>query len=148
MLLSSTTLRPLSENVNSGEMVDLRVLKIAAHQRAPVEQRRVHGYVSLRRSKPVPSGCFSNIAGALAGPLSAQDRTAPVPLRHGAEQLRRKGQTTGMKYGVGYCPVVFVGSFDRDRGLVGRTLVGRPPCIWAASPSMTRWPPLRLTRLG
>ena len=30
------------------------------------------------------------------------------------------GQTTGMKYRGGCCPVVFVGSFDRDRGLVGR----------------------------
>jgi hypothetical protein len=29
-------------------------------------------------------------------------------------------ETTGMKYRLGCCPVVFVGSFDRDRGLVGR----------------------------
>jgi hypothetical protein len=57
-------------------------------------------------------------------------------------------QTTGMKYRVG-----LLSGGDRKvvgpgQGLVGRTLVGRPPCIWAASPSMTRWPPLRLTRVG
>lgn len=58
-------------------------------------------------------------------------------------------QTTGMKYGLGLCcPVAILRSLDRDRGFVGRTLVGRPPCIWAESPSMTRWPPLRLTRVG
>ena len=77
------------------------------------------------------------------GPLHAP---APQPATGTTKQ--HLGQTTGMKYRVACCPVVFVGSFDRDRGFVGRTLVGRPPCIWAESPSMTRWPPLRLTRLG
>ena len=35
------------------------------------------------------------------------------------------GQTTGMKYGVGCCPVVFVGSFDRDRGPCGKDACGQ-----------------------
>jgi hypothetical protein len=30
-----------------------------------------------------------------------------------------------MKYGVGCCPVVFVGSFDRDRGPCGKDACGQ-----------------------
>ena len=113
-----------------------RVLQ--AHRLRLTDARRGRSRQSDRsRSRAIPSRTHRH-----GSPTRGQDASRVA-------SLQQPVQTTGMKYGVGCCPVVFVGSFDQDRGSCGKTQWwGRPSCIWAASPSMTIWPPLRLTWLG
>ncbi len=94
----------------------------------------------------------------MSQPTAGPDLTRPIGRqhhrlrKHGLSKLRRHEserqcttpppgictfalkQTTGMKYGVGCCPVVFVGSFDRDRGLCGKDACGQAAVYLGCEP--------------
>jgi hypothetical protein len=82
----------------------------AAHTGAP---SAASSQPSTRASATSPARSTPPRTHAAAARARPDLDTRPQP-------LQLPGQTTGMKYRLGCCPVVFVGSFDRDRGLVGR----------------------------